>query len=80
MTRLITDYKLTHKCRANHEIQLIEIVPDLVLGDLDATYLLNPEQISEQESEGVLATGSFGKVYQRKYNDRKVALKLFIRS
>ena len=78
MTRLNTDYKLTHKCKANHKIQLI--VPDLVLGDLDATYLLNPEQISEQESEGVLATGSFGKVYQRKYNDREVALKLFIRS
>ena len=78
LTRLITDHKLTHECKAKHEIQLIEIVPNLVLGDLDTTYLLNPKEISVQESEGVLATGVFGKVYHGKYNNRKIIVKLFI--
>ena len=42
---LIADHKLTHMCGANHEVQLIEIVPDLLLADLDSTFLLDFKEL-----------------------------------
>ena len=38
---LIADQKLTQKCSANHEVHLMEIVPDLLLADLDPEFLLD---------------------------------------
>ena len=74
----IADYKLTCKCGHNHNVKLVEIVPDLFLQDLNPTYLLDPREITyKQEKESLLGTGAFGEVYRGKYKGRAVAIKLY---
>ena len=73
---LIADHKLTHKCGVNHKVQLIELVPDLVLADLDPEFLLDPnEVIYKVERESLLRFGTFGEVYCGKYKGCAVAVK-----
>ena len=74
----IADHKLTHTCGGKHNVKLIEIVPDLLLQDLDPAFLLDPrEVIYKQEKESLLGTGAFGEVYRGKYKGRAVAIKLY---
>ena len=76
---LIADHKLINKCGGGHEVRLVEIVPDLLLQDLDPAFLLDPrEVIYKQEKESLLGTGAFGEVYRGKYKGRAVAIKLYI--
>ena len=75
---LIADRKLITKCSGGHEVRLAEIVPDLLLQDLDPAFLLDPrEVIYKQEKESLLGTGAFGEVYRGKYKGRTVAIKLY---
>ena len=75
---LIADHKLTHKCDANHEVQLVEIVPDLLLADLDSKFLLDFEELLyTKEKDNLLETGSFTEVYRGKYKNRTVAIKIY---
>ena len=75
---LIADHKLINKCGGGHEVRLVEIVPDLLLQDLDPAFLLDPrEVIYKQEKESLLGTGAFGEVYRGKYKGRAVAIKLY---
>ena len=74
----ITDHKLTHICSYKHIVKLAEIVPDLLLQDLDPAFLLDPrEVIYKQEKESLLGTGAFGEVYSGKYKSQAVAIKLY---
>ena len=75
---LIADHKLINKCGGGHEVRLVEIVPDLLLQDLDPAFLLDPrEVIYKQEKESLLGTGAFANVYRGKYKGRAVAIKLY---
>ena len=75
---LIADHKLIHKCGANHEIQLIEIVPDLLLADLDSAFLLDSKElIYKEEKESLIGIGTFGEVYIGKYKGLGVTVKLY---
>ena len=75
---LIADHQVTHKCGANHEVQLIEIVPDLLLADLDPAFLLDfKELVYNKEEERILGTGEFGEVYRDKYKNQAVAIKFY---
>ena len=74
----IADHKLTHKCGGDHDVKLVEIVPDLLLQDLDPAFLLDSrELIYKMEKESLLGTGVFGKVYHGKYKGQPVAIKLY---
>ena len=75
---VIANHKVTYKCVAHHEVQLVEIVPDLLLADLDSAFLLDyKEVIYKQEEESLLGTGACGEVYRGKYKNREVAIKLY---
>ena len=75
---LIADHKLIIKCGGGHKVRLVEIVPDVLLQDLDPAFLLDPrEVIYKQEKESLLGTGAFGEVYRGKYKGRAVAIKLY---
>ena len=78
---LISDHKLSHHCSANHTVQLIEIVPDLLLADLDSAFLLDCNKlIYAKEKKNLLGTGAFGEVYRGVYEKRTVAIKLYANS
>ena len=75
---LIANHKVTHKCVAHHEVQLVEIVPDLLLADLDSAFRLDYKEVIYKQEEGnLLGTGACGEVYRGKYKNREVAIKLY---
>ena len=76
---LIAENKLTYKCGADHEIKLIEIVPDLLFQDLNQAFILDPKKIIyKQEEENLLKVGNFGKVYYASYKNEAVTLKIYV--
>ena len=63
----------------NHTVSLADIVPDLLLQDMDPVFLLNAEDIDYQEDEAsLLGKGGYGKVYRGKYQGRAVAIKKYL--
>ena len=75
---LIADHSLSHYCGNNHTLQLMEIVPDLLLADLDKKFLLDLNKlIFVKEKESLLGKGGFGEVYRGVYEKRAVAIKLY---
>ena len=64
---------------ANHLVSLSDIVPDMLLRDLDAEFLLKHSEIKFQEdANSLLGEGLFGKVYRGKCRDKSVAIKKYI--
>ncbi|XP_065919794.1 leucine-rich repeat serine/threonine-protein kinase 2-like [Dysidea avara] len=79
LLHLIADHKLSTECGVCHSTQqLIDLVPDLLLTDLNAEFLLDAnEVIYKEEKESFLGEGGFGKVYRGKYKGQSVAVKLY---
>ena len=76
---LIAEHKLSTNCGGcNKVLQLINLVPDLLLADLDTTFLLDASEVMyKKEKESLLGTGAFGEVYRGKYKGQSVAVKLY---
>ena len=63
----------------NHTVSLADIVPDLLLQDIDPNFLLTADDISYQEDEAsLLGKGGYGKVYRGKCQNKSVAIKKYI--
>ena len=63
----------------NHMVALHDIVPDLLMHDIDEKFLLSSDDISHQEDESsLLGVGGYGKVYRGKCLDKSVAIKKYI--
>ena len=59
-------------------LQLTNLVPDLMLADLDPAFLLNSNDvIYQKDKDNFLGKGGFGEVYSGKYEGRSVAVKLY---
>ena len=63
----------------NHTVSMVDIVPDLLLQDIDSRFLLNAEEIDYDEDDtALLGKGGYGKVYQGKCKGKSVAIKKYI--
>ena len=62
----------------NHTVLLTDIVPDLLLQDVDSEYILEAKEIIFREEDALLlGEGGYGKVYQGKYKTKVVAIKKY---
>ncbi|XP_060603950.1 leucine-rich repeat serine/threonine-protein kinase 2-like [Ruditapes philippinarum] len=60
------------------DVDITDIAPDLVLGDLEEELKLNTSQfVLEESSDKQLGDGSFGDVYRAIYKNKEVAAKVF---
>ena len=60
-------------------VALHDIVPDLLMHDIDEKFLLSSEDISYQEDDtSLLGVGGYGKVYRGKCLEKSVAIKKYI--
>ena len=63
----------------NHDVQLIDLVPELLFKDLNEKFLLKPEEVVfTKTKECLLGEGGFGQIYRGTYKDQSVAVKLYI--
>ena len=63
----------------NHTVPLTDIIPDLLLQDINPEFLLNSEDIIYNEDESsLLGKGGYGKVYRGKYHSKPVAIKKYL--
>ena len=63
----------------NHTVPLADIVPDLLLQDIDHDFLLNAQDIIYSEDESsLLGKGGYGKVYRGKCLGKPVAIKKYL--
>ena len=63
----------------NHTVELTDIVPDLLLQDIDAKFLLKKEDIIYEEDEAsLLGKGGYGKVYRGICHGKAVVIKKYL--
>ena len=83
---MITKNQMTMECgyfsddpAKNHTVSLTDIIPDLLLQDIDPELLLDSEEINYQESDtSLLGMEGYGKVYQGRYKGISVAIKKYL--
>ena len=63
----------------NHTVSLADVVPDLLLQDIDPEFLLDSDEIVYQEDDAsLLGKGGYGKVYRGKCKGKSVAIKKYL--
>jgi serine/threonine protein kinase/Leucine-rich repeat (LRR) protein len=63
----------------NHTVSLADIVPDLLLQDIDTDFLLDPEDIIYLEDDNaLLSKGTYGEVYHGKHKGKAVTVKKYL--
>ena len=63
----------------NHSVPLADIVPDLLLQDINMKFLLNVSELEyNEDADSVLGSGGFGAVYRGKHKDKSVAIKKYL--
>ena len=63
----------------NHTVSLADIVPDLLLQDIDPEFLLSADEIIYQDDDAsLLGKGGYGKVYRGKCKGKSVAIKKYL--
>ena len=63
----------------NHTVSLADIVPDLLLQDIDPEFLLDVGEIIYNEDDtSLLGKGGYGKVYRGKCRGKSVAVKKYL--
>ena len=83
--RLIADGTLSVECHynkqeqaKNHTVSLADVVPDLLMQDIDTEFLLNmSEMVYKEDETSLLGQGGFGKVYRGKCKGKSVAIKKY---
>jgi len=75
---LVSNHKLTTECGMSHKVQLIDLVPDLLLVDLNPPFHLDSNEVLySKEKESLLGAGEFGEIYHGDYKGFSVAVKLY---
>ena len=65
-------------CPKGHEVSLVDLVPDLVLADIDKSFLLEEaEVVFERDDSRRLGQGGFGTVFRGRCKKQFVAVKVF---
>ena len=62
----------------NHTVSLTDIVPDLLLQDIDPEFYLSAEDIIYQNDASLLGKGRFRRVYRGKCKGKLVAIKKYL--
>ena len=63
----------------NHLVNLTDVVPDLLLCNIDPEFLLDAEEINYKEDDtSLLGKGGYGKVYRGKCKGKSVAIKKYL--
>ena len=69
----------THDVAKNHTVSLADIVPDLLLQDINPEFLLDTDDLIYTEDDAsLLGRGGYGKVYRGKWHGKPVAIKKYI--
>lgn len=74
----ISKGKSTVECSNHHLVRLCDLVPDLLLLDINPKFILQFSEIEcENNESSLLGMGSFSKVYLGKYHGQPVAVKVY---